>query len=326
MTLVFLPWNYGQEPVMLLKIMVFNGVIGMVLWYGNGWIAHWLSEKFSWLDSPVRTFAIALSAMLAYSLVAAQVFWTIWNWGMRGTPFLKTLTHLNWSFLLPAAIITLIIGLFMYGLQFFKLWKKTFLETEELKRAHIEAQYESLKNQVNPHFLFNSFNVLTSLVYKDPDLAAKFIKQLSHTYRYVLDTREKEIVPLAEELKALEAYVFLMKIRFGENLNVRLDVPDPNGEMAVPLTLQMLVENAVKHNEISKTKPLHIEVGRDGPDYISVRNNWQEKTQAQNSSGVGLENIKARYKFVSKKEIKIMRKDGKFIVKIPVVKMVISDQ
>ncbi|HFA51954.1 MAG TPA: histidine kinase [Bacteroidetes bacterium] len=324
MTLLFLPWNYGQPLAVLLKIMLFNGVIGIVLSFGNAQIAVWVSENYPWLETPVKTFFIALAASLAYTVLATQIFWAAFQWTVYGDPFFEILFHINKRFIITASIITLIIGLFMYGVNFFKLWKQSFLETEELKRVHIEAQYEALKNQIDPHFLFNSFNVLSALVYKDPDLAAKFIKQLSLTYRYVLDTREKEIIPLAEELKALEAYAFLMKIRFGENLDVELNIANPNGEMVVPLTLQMLVENAIKHNEISKAKPLKVEVERDGPGYIVVRNNWQEKKQAQHPSGVGLENIRARYKFVSKKEIEIIKKDGQFAVRIPVAIMLDS--
>ncbi len=321
MTILFLPWNSGLDPIVLLKIAFFNGLIGVVLWYGNGHIGNWISKNHSWLDNPVRTFIIALVATLTYTLSAAQIFWAVLHWALSGAPFLRTLGHLDYSFLLTVTIVTLIIGLFMYGLQFFKLWKQTFLETEKLKRAHVEAQYEALKNQVNPHFLFNSFNVLSTLVYKDPDLAAKFIKQLSITYRYVLDTREQEIIPLKEELKALEAYAFLMKIRFGENLDVHLKVSDSNGEMIVPLTLQILVENAVKHNEISKSNPLKVKVVREGSGYISVRNNLQEKVQAQHKSGIGLENIKARYRFVSKKEIEVKKENGQFEVRVPVVRV-----
>ena len=161
-------------------------------------------------------------------------------------------------------------------------------------------------------------NVLTTLVHKDADLAEQFIKQLSHNYRYILDTREREVVSLDEEIKNLEAYIFLMKIRFGESLKCHINV-DFNGQIA-PLTLQMLVENALKHNEISKAHPLSIEVFLEENDkYIVVKNNLQKKNNVADSTGVGLENIKSRYKFLSDKTMIITQANDCFIVKIPII-------
>jgi len=164
-------------------------------------------------------------------------------------------------------------------------------------------------------------NVLSNLVYKDQDLAAKFIKQLSKVYRYVLDTREKEVVTLQKELDALESYIFLMKIRFGKNLIVHQNVQSQPYEQIVPLTLQMLLENAIKHNEISKAFPLTIHIERLDNNLISIKNNLQEKKQLHEKSGVGLENIKARFQYISNQKVEILKTDSEFEVRVPTVEM-----
>ena len=213
------------------------------------------------------------------------------------------------------------ISTFLHGREFLHQWKESLLETERLKQAHLNARFESLKNQVNPHFLFNSFNILSNLVYKDQDLAARFIKQLSSTYRYVLDAKDKEVVPLATELEALEAYLFLAKMRFGENLHVQIELDHYNGAVVAPLSLQMLVENAIKHNVISKNKPLSIRIIKTEDDYIEVSNNLQLKNNKLESAGIGLPNIKERYKYISDKAVQIVQDENYFKVSIPLIKL-----
>ena len=219
---------------------------------------------------------------------------------------------------IPTLVITFLISIFMHGRGFLLGWKETLIEAERLKKEQIAARYEFLKNQVNPHFLFNSLNVLASLVHKDADRAEAFIRRLSTVYRYILDSREQETVSLEEELEILRAYLFLMDTRFGAGLEAGLDIPaGANGRLA-PLTLQMLVENALKHNEASKAKPLKIDVFLEN-GFVVVRNNLQPKNALPESTGVGLANIQARYQVLADKEVLITNHDGFFTVKIPVL-------
>jgi LytS/YehU family sensor histidine kinase len=206
----------------------------------------------------------------------------------------------------------------MHGREFLLQWKQSAVEAERYQKQSMEATYENLKSQVNPHFLFNSLNALTNLVYEDQDKAAKFIKQLSEVYRYVLDTRDKEVVDLSEELKFLEAYVYLQQIRFGEKLSVNLKV-DSVQSMVAPLAIQMLFENAIKHNEISEENPLTISIyAKD--NFIVIENNLQPKSLiGQASSGLGLENIKKRYEFLTEKPVDIIKDDSLFQVKLPLI-------
>jgi LytS/YehU family sensor histidine kinase len=182
----------------------------------------------------------------------------------------------------------------------------------------VQAQYSSLRNQVNPHFLFNSLNALTHLVNQNPDQAVKFIKQLSEVYRYVLETRDQELVSLSEEIQFLTSYMYLQQIRFGEKLQLIMELGEQQGRVA-PLALQMLMENAIKHNIVSEEHPLRIRVYRQ-EDYLVVENNRQQKkTLAEESSGVGLENIRKRYEFLSALPMKVEEQPDSFKVFIPMI-------
>lgn len=318
--LVFAPFNDSGIVNTLSQIGAYT-VVSILIWMGIEWMVEVMDEHISWLERPILRVILTLISTILYSLIIVIGVNALYYWLMYDVPILKFVKNVGPGTLYSTAAITTIIGSFLHGRGFLMAWKESMKETEELKRAHIAAQYESLKNQVNPHFLFNSLNVLSNLVYKDADLSAKFIKQLSLVYRYVLDTRDKEVVTLREELDALEAYIFLMKIRFGENLKIDLNIEPKHDEMTVPLTLQMLLENAVKHNEISKAYPLEIQINRVGQDVILIKNKLREKVQNQHKSGVGLENIKARHKFISEKEVEILKTDEFFEVKVPIVKL-----
>jgi len=197
--------------------------------------------------------------------------------------------------------------------------KKTQLEAEQLKKQNIEAQFEALRNQINPHFLFNCFNVLSTLVHKDAEASAKFISQLSNVYRYLLYNQEKKIVSLKEELAFLDSYTYLLRTRFNENLVIENKISDRSDVvMVAPATLQMLIENAIKHNIASKKSPLTILLEKHD-DYISVTNTLQKKEIEEESTKIGLKNIVSRYKLLSDKPVKIEETESRFIVKLPIL-------
>lgn len=180
-------------------------------------------------------------------------------------------------------------------------------------------KYESLRNQINPHFLFNSLNVLSDLVYDDQRMAVKFIQQLSDLFRYVLDSRDKELVPLREELDFINSFTFLLKTRFEEKLKIEIDVqPDPE-DYIVPMTLQLLIENAVKHNEISEAFPLRISI-RKTDEWLEVENNLQSKSAGDDSKKTGLKNITQQFAFFSEKPIKIITSNERYMVRVPILK------
>lgn len=221
--------------------------------------------------------------------------------------------------LLMSVIITLLVNSIIIGIDFFKHWRKTLTEKEELKRESLSAEFETLKNQVNPHFLFNSLNTLTSLIEDDKDRAVAFVQKLSNVYRYVLSQKDKETVSLGDELTFIKAYLYLNKMRFGENLECTMDVPQEYYERKMAtLTLQMLVENCIKHNIIANGKPLHIHIGIE-ENRVFVRNNLQKKNVTKESNGIGLSNIIHRYKFLSTEEVEIRETENTFEVKVPLL-------
>lgn len=190
-----------------------------------------------------------------------------------------------------------------------------------LQKENLQSQFDVLKQQVNPHFLFNSLNVLTSLIKLEPDLAEKFSEQLSKVYRYVLENKDNELVDLNTELNFLDAYIFLLNIRFVEKLNVKLNIPDENRcDKIIPLAMQLLIENAIKHNVMSKSNPLVIDIFVDDNNYLNVINNLQERPSQIVSTGVGLKNILNRYQLLKLTVPTFEKTKNQFVAKIQLVK------
>ena len=198
-------------------------------------------------------------------------------------------------------------------------WKSQRIQREaDIQKERIESQLEVLKSQINPHFLFNSFNTLITLIEEEPEVATEYVEKLSDFYRSLLQYREKDLIPLQEELELLRNFSFLLIKRFGKNIHV--EIPEVNGRVAFipPLTLQMLVENAVKHNVISKKNPLFVSIKMNG-DRIFVTNNLQKKLTKEKSTHFGLQSIKSRYDLLGKKLIKIEETENEFKVTIPIL-------
>jgi sensor histidine kinase YesM len=308
------------EYLRLLEIWAFNGTLWVAIGLGSGYIVRWLDQLMPWLQAPAKRAVVSLMVMLFYALTVAMVIMTIYAGVFYRVGPIRAMRDFGYSFPITVVIVTLVVGLFLHGRGFFLSWKKSFQEAEEHKRASLAAEYEALKNQVNPHFLFNSFNVLSSLVYKDADLSARFIDQLSKVYRYVLETRQQELVPLAQELDMLQAYLFLLEIRFGASLDIEMNLEAREQEAMIPLALQMLVENAIKHNVASKNRPLQLRIKRLGQQ-IEVSNILQPKQNDQNSLGVGLPNLQERYRYLSGESLTIIQDETFFVVRVPILKL-----
>ncbi len=189
-----------------------------------------------------------------------------------------------------------------------------------LQKENLQSQFEMLKNQVNPHFLFNSLNVLVSLIKLEPDTAERFTEQLSKVYRYVLENKEKDLVNLESEMDFLKAYVYLLEIRFMEKLKISINIPDEKLPMQIPpIALQLLIENAIKHNTFSKKSPLIIDIFTDDNNYLHVINNLQIRENRIESTGIGLKNIETRYGYFTDKKINYGINDNNFLAKIPLI-------
>lgn len=213
----------------------------------------------------------------------------------------------------------IIVELVDLGIFLLNHWRKSLTEVEHFKRESIEFQLATLKSQVNPHFLFNSLNTLSSLIYQSQDQAAQFVRRLSKVYRYVLENREREIVSLKEEIRFLEDYISLLTIRFGASLSFEVDIPTSyRARFIAPMTIQMLVENAIKHNIKSRRKPLRINIRVEGHK-VEVTNNLQLKQQTGYSSGIGLKNIKSRYAFLTDEKVEVLHNEQQFSVRLPLL-------
>ncbi len=306
--------NCRVNPTNYAIVTLFSFGLWVSLWIGNDALTHFLNRKISWVDFPVKRLVIGLITTVAYTVLTVLAIMLMWE---------KVMNFNIGDYFMPVAfslVITFLISLFMHGREFLLQWRKSVVHAAGLEKESALSQYESLKNQVNPHFLFNSLNALTHLVYEDQDKAAKFIKQLSEVYRYVLDSRNKEVVTLEEELKFLDAYLFLQRIRFGDKLNVNVNFNGSTSFVA-PLALQMLIENAIKHNVISEEEPLNIRLYIE-KSFLVVENDLHKKNILPDSSaGLGLQNIRRRYEFLSKEKVVVAEGEGKFVVKLPMLEM-----
>ena len=215
-----------------------------------------------------------------------------------------------------------VIGLLYENVYFYEQWESTIQLNEALKNQQIRTQFEVLQNQMSPHFLFNSFNTLTTLIAEDQQVAVKFTEKLSEVYRYILQHKEKELVTVEEELDFAKAYGFLLKMRYPQNLEIKFNVASKHQKQHIaPLTIQMLIENAIKHNVISKAAPLLIDVYVENGKSIVVRNNLQIKRAIPKSTKTGLVNIRKRYQFLTDRPVDIITTTNNYLVCIPLIEL-----
>ncbi|BBE18739.1 autolysin sensor kinase [Aquipluma nitroreducens] len=294
--------------------------ISIAQWVGLEIVYQLIDRRISWIETPVKKVFVQVISFLTYSasafIIVQLANYYIWLGILPSESWKSIIRSLPFTLL-----ISLVLSLIFTAIGFFFAWKNAFLQAEKLKVEMLAYKYESLRNQINPHFLFNSLNVLSDLVYDDQAMAVKFIRQLSDLFRYVLDSRDKELVPLKDELEFIRSFTFLLKTRFEEKLKIDVDVQANPEEYIVPMTLQLLIENAVKHNEVSEAFPLRISV-RKVNDCLEVENNLQPKNVGDDSKKTGLKNITQQFAFFSEKPIKIITSDERYMVRVPILKSV----
>jgi len=294
-------------------------ILTLLFWQGNKRIVIYINKNNSWEKKSHVVVTKVLISTIIYSLIVILGFYLyIWYFLMHKTSLEGFYDNFKGGFYVCFSI-TVIWILVVYARYFYKYWKKALIREEQLKQESLILQYESLKNQVNPHFLFNSLNVLTSLIEKDKDASIKYVKQLSDVFRYVLDQNVREIVPIEMELKFIESYNFLQKIRFGENFTVEINIKEKNFRI-IPLAIQILIENAVKHNEISTENPLIIRIF-DNENYLYVSNNKQLKTNLPESNQIGLKTLSFQYDYLANVKMEVLDADNEFVVKLPKINM-----
>lgn len=218
-----------------------------------------------------------------------------------------------------SSIITFFVTLTIHAVYFYKAYNENKVKEQKIIAGTANAKFESLKNQIDPHFLFNSLNVLSSLIEENPENAQRFTTSLSKIYRYVLEQKDKELVSVAEELAFAKTYMNLLKMRFENSISFQLPTDFENTEArVVPLSLQLLLENTIKHNVVSENKPLQITIYIQD-NYLVVQNNLQKKEVLQDRQGVGLQNIVSRYALLSKRKVLVEQTETDFKVLIPIL-------
>ncbi|MEQ8472156.1 MAG: histidine kinase [Marinoscillum sp.] len=308
-SLFFNDWN--------VKNMVITIAVWITLSRGNGWLVELIDKRVDWVEQPIFRLVLGMVVMVVYTIIAFGLVMIVTIWFLYGQTPLETIQSFGADNFLIAILITLIISMFMHGRSFYLEWKDALFREEKLKNETLKSKFESLRNQVNPHFLFNSLNVLSGLVHEDQNKAVEFIRKMSDVYRYVLDQRDQELVPLDDELKFFNSYTYLQQIRFGDNLKVEVT---RNGDgMVPPVAMQLLLENAIKHNVVSEARPLTVVVDIQ-PDVVSVKNNVQEKL-SKDSTGIGLNNLVARYEFLTDRKVVINNDQKTFEVLLPLLKL-----
>ncbi len=297
---------------------IWAGAICITQWISIIYVNHFIDIKIKWIERPVLRSVVGIIVLVLDSVVVFCIVQFIMIYLVYSLLPAEAWSYVSQS-ILHVLLISFIMSLIFTAVGFFKAWKQEMIHAGKLKTEMMAYRYESLRNQINPHFLFNSFNVLSDLVYADQAMAVKFINQLSELFRYVLDSRDKELVPLKDELAFMHSYIYLLKTRFEEKLNLSIDLEATPDELIVPMTLQMLVENAVKHNEVSEAFPLQIRIRRNG-SYLEVENSLREKKVGEDSKNTGLKNIIQQFSYFTDSQVEVKNEDGKFLVRIPLLK------
>lgn len=309
-------YDIPQDHPLLYDYLV-TILITVIVWEGNLRIDSWLNRNYSWVLDAKKRFLIQFFVAMIFSAIVIYAIMLLYHYITCCGAWEKRSLMLN-SFYIGLAV-SFILLTFEVSAQFFNNWKQSLIEVEKYKTQSAQAQLQNLKDQINPHFLFNNLSVLSSLVYKNQDKAVDFINQLSKVYRYLLDNKNLELVTLEEEMTFLRSYIYLLSIRFEDSLKFDIQIDETLFQKTLPpMTLQMLVENAIKHNEVSSALPLVISI-HSGVQCIRVFNHLQKRNMVEGSSKTGLKNIQARYAFMTEEAVIIEDAGDTFSVTIPLL-------
>jgi len=302
-------------PVYLLICAVF----AFHLWFFNYGIVYLAHRLFPNWQQAIRQRLLAFAIMIPIGVLLTTAFQGFFFYLLNRTNTTPGF-YLHYEDIGMNLLYTLIIIIFLELLYYFGNWTTALKESATLQRQNIETQLHALKSQVNPHFLFNSLNSLATLIPVEPNAAVVFVHKLAGVYRYLLQTHHRHLVTLKEELEFLQAYLHLLQTRFGPALDYTIQVdPAYHGYFVPPMTLQLLIENAVKHNIIAIDMPLHISITQSGNELL-VCNNLQKKKTPVISDGIGLVNLMVRYQLISSAAIIVEERDDMFIVILPLLK------
>jgi sensor histidine kinase YesM len=315
-TFYFAGVNGGYRAILL--NVLYGTIIGTSIALGSSIITRTIFKNDSVYENPTKYFVISVLSVIAFIFVNVLFVNYLWFHLTQGVTFSQLIGH-------PFGIYTigseLIIGTTIYlvalARYFARDLQRYYKRVSEVEGQLSKYRYDTLKNQLNPHFLFNALNTLSGLIYIDADKADMFTHRLSKLYRYVLDVQKVEVVPIETELDLVNDFLYLNNIRFDDHIKTTINIEDSNG-FVVPMALQLLLENAIKHNAISESHPLQIEIKTEG-NFILVRNNIQLKREREPSHELGINNLRERYAALTDEELKIEATATHFLVHIPIL-------
>lgn len=285
---------------------------------GSLWVRSVMLNRFPKLDDWGKRIFFTLVGYLGFAAVPS---WTVFQL-LKILPFPELRgdeTRFFTLWIIPI-ILTILYATVYECITYFSKWKEAIAEAERLEKLNLESQFRSLQSQLNPHFLFNSFNVLSSLIAEDPRRAEDFVDELSNVYRYLLRSNEQELAKVNDELRFIRSFFHLLQTRHDNGIALKIALSPEIGQKKIPaLSLQVLVENAVKHNEISPEKPLLIEIYVENDTKLIVKNNIQVKQSHPKSNRVGLENLRQRYELLGVPAFSVMDDGHFFTVSLPIL-------
>ena len=294
-------------------------IISLLLWIGNRQLTIRMDGWLPWERFGNWRFFIQLVAGLIYLLVLINLTYVVIKVLVSSSPSLEQIVVMNvWG----AAIFIPVFSLY-FSLHFLRHWRQSELAVSQYQKESMRSQLDSLKNHLDPHFLFNNLNILASLIDKDKEASKSFIQNFADVYRTLLRAKSDDLIPLEEELNFIESYMYLIRVRFENLIVYKANISQAlKKRMVPPLTLQMLVENVIKHNGLNESQPLVIEILDGADDYLIVRNTKRLKpTNTSEESGTGLDNIKQRYAHFTDLPVRILPTAEHFEVQIPLLKI-----
>ncbi|HLK31013.1 MAG TPA: histidine kinase [Puia sp.] len=311
--------NHSYNLVEVFSSYLYFIFIAFIVWEGNVRLMYFIKKKFGWqYKHYYKIIASLFFANIVYSGIFSALLLYLWKINSHET-------YTSWEPIINTTLIIIIAATFItniYELIFLNHEREYNLSrVEQLNVAKAQAELEALKNQIDPHFIFNSLNTLSFLIIKNPPSAKLFNDTLAKVYRYILSNKDKDLVLLKEEIEFIHNYFYLLKIRFSNAVNMEIEINDMAAEdfLIPPISLQALVENAIKHNDFSDKSPLKISVSVSS-NYIVVKNAVQLKAHAVHGSKIGLSNLNNRYKLITNKNLIIENNPSFFSVKLPVLK------
>jgi two-component system, LytTR family, sensor kinase len=310
---------YRNHPLISgIQNYMFSIAISFVVMFGLIKLGHWMNKNLSWEKSPGSGFYLQIIFITFFVVLVVMGVRTLLNLYIFPGGFIRLMDELIiGTYFLFVSMLLVFIDL---GIRLLDKWRVSQAETERFKKENLETQFEMLRTQVNPHFLFNSLNTLSSLIYENQETASNYVREMSSVYRYILETRKSEIVTLREELSFAKSYIYMLSLRFEDKIKFELNIDSRSEDkVVVPLTLQILIENAVKHNVVSQRKPLTVEIFNQIDNTLVVKNNLQPKSMNSYSTGIGLENIRSRLEFLTDRKMETEKTETEFIVKLPLL-------